>query len=400
MSDILFISMASHGHLVPTLGVVEDLVARGHRVTYPAAGDYATAVAETGARVLPYESVLVGRQLTGALGGGDPVANFELFLSEGVAILRAVREAYGERRPDLVVYDQMANGIGRLIAAEWGVPVVQTIPTPVYTDQFWAEDNSGAPRGPMGRDPGKVAAAHARMQDALGRHGIDMPVSQYLAATSEALNIVFLPSAFQRDAERLGESYVFVGPCLPRNRFLGEWRPPASELPVVLISLGTVYNDNTDFFRACLRDFSDGAWHVVISLGDGIDPAVLGELPPNVEVHRWVSHAAVLEHASALVTHGGLGSVMTGLNWATPVVVVPVTPLADIHARVVALDLGRRVEVEEVQVGRLREAVDLVATDAGVKAAVAEMREHIQRAGGAARAADEIEAYLAGAAIA
>nr|ADR01066.1 NocS1 [Nocardia sp. ATCC 202099] len=392
--------MASHGHVVPTLGVAEELVARGHRVTYPAAGDYATAVAETGARVLPYESVLVGRQLTGALGGGDPVANFELFLAEGAAILRAVRAAYGDRRPDLVVYDQMANGIGRLIAAEWGVPVVQTIPTPVYTDQFWAEDNTGKARGPMGRDPGAVAAAHARMQDALGRHGIDMPVAEYLAATSEALNIVFLPSAFQQDAEKLGERYVFVGPCLPKRDFLGEWRPPASELPVVLISLGTVYNENVDFFRSCVRDFADGAWHVVISLGDGVDPSVLGELPPNVEVHRWVSHAAVLEHASALVTHGGLGSVMTGLHWATPVVVVPVTPLVDIHARVVALGLGTRVEVADVQVGRLREAVDQVANDTAIRTAVAEMREHIRHAGGAAKAAEEIESYLGRVAIA
>lgn len=388
---LLFVSMASYGHVMPTLGVVEQLVRRGHRVTYVAAGRHAEDVAAAGAEVLGYESVLANRNLTTELASGDPVANFGIFLEEGVAMLRAVRDRFAAESPDAVVYDQMSNGIGKMISAELRVRAVQTIPTPVYTDQFWAENNTeDAPR-PWREAPAELADRHARMEALLREHGIDVPIGEYLAAATEGLNLVFLPRAFQKDADRLDDRYVFTGPCLGSGESGGEWQPPADGRPVVLISLGTVYNGHPEFFRACVRSFTGSPWHVVIS---GVDAAELGPLPDNVEVHRWVPHLAVLEHARALVTHGGLGSVLQGFYWATPAVVVPVTPLVDIHRRVVELNVGRMVRPEEIEAGRLREAVDELVADPGIDRDVREMRRQVREAGGASRAAAEIERYL------
>jgi MGT family glycosyltransferase len=63
---------------------------------------------------------------------------------------------------------------------------------------------------------------------------------------------------------------------------------------------------------------------VLVTIGDNADPAELGPLPPNVHVERWVSQDAILEHAAAVVCHGGYGSVLGALAAGVPIVAVPI----------------------------------------------------------------------------
>ncbi len=42
-------SIAAHGHVNPSLEVIRELVARGHRVSYAVPASFAAKVAETGA---------------------------------------------------------------------------------------------------------------------------------------------------------------------------------------------------------------------------------------------------------------------------------------------------------------------------------------------------------------
>ena len=48
-SHIAMFSIAAHGHVNPSLEVIRELVARGHRVTYAIPPAFAEKVAETGA---------------------------------------------------------------------------------------------------------------------------------------------------------------------------------------------------------------------------------------------------------------------------------------------------------------------------------------------------------------
>ena len=41
---VLFVALAGHGHVTPTLPLVEELVQRGHRVAYATAAEFADAV--------------------------------------------------------------------------------------------------------------------------------------------------------------------------------------------------------------------------------------------------------------------------------------------------------------------------------------------------------------------
>jgi dTDP-L-oleandrosyltransferase len=159
--------------------------------------------------------------------------------------------------------------------------------------------------------------------------------------------------------------------------------------------MGTTVNAGVDLFQQCLDAFADQPWHVVMTLG-GTDPALLGEVPANIEVRAWIPQLVVLGHAAVFVTSGGVGSVAMALHEGVPMVVVPRIPECRVIARrVAALGLGTVVPPGEARGTRLRDAVAAVLADGRTAARAAAMREHTRAAGGAAAAAALVEARSA-----
>ncbi len=69
---------------------------------------------------------------------------------------------------------------------------------------------------------------------------------------------------------------------------------------MLLISLGSAYTRQPEFYRRCLAAYGNlPGWHVVLQIGKYTDPKELGDIPPNVEVHSWVPQRAILEQADA-----------------------------------------------------------------------------------------------------
>ena len=55
-AHIAMFSIAAHGHVNPSLEVIRELVARGHRVSYAIPASFAEKVAATGAEPVIYTS--------------------------------------------------------------------------------------------------------------------------------------------------------------------------------------------------------------------------------------------------------------------------------------------------------------------------------------------------------
>ena len=53
---ILFINLPYHGHVIPTIGLVQELIKAGHRVTYLMPYDWEERIADSGAEFLDYVS--------------------------------------------------------------------------------------------------------------------------------------------------------------------------------------------------------------------------------------------------------------------------------------------------------------------------------------------------------
>ncbi len=394
---VTFLVVPGHGHINPTLGVVAELVKRGHRVTYPVPEKFVDAIQATGAEPVLYESPLnqtwdPPRRFTSSF-----FASFQLRLLEEALVMVPVLEKYlAGNPPDLISYDGFVPFAARVLGHAWNRPLLMTSPTLASNENFSLLEQF-AKRGmtrPAEDDP---AVVELRERFATFATGYGVPPDRVdamreLSASGDAPMIVFVPKRFQPAADTFGDRYVFVGPCLTERPHQGDWRPSGNE-PVLLISLGTAFNDRPEFFRACLEAFAGTPWQVVMSIGARIDPADLGPLPSNVAVHPHVPQVQVLRHARAFVSHGGMGSTMEALYHAVPLVAVPQMPEQEINAeRVVELGLGRMLHPDAVTGAAIRDAVDELATDEATRARLADMSRHIRATDAAVVAADVMEA--------
>jgi UDP:flavonoid glycosyltransferase YjiC (YdhE family) len=62
---------------------------------------------------------------------------------------------------------------------------------------------------------------------------------------------------------------------------------------------------------------------VLVTVGPEGDPSLLGELPDNVHVERFVAQSQVLPLVDLIVHHGGTGTVLSALECGLPQLVLP-----------------------------------------------------------------------------
>ncbi|MFF1778503.1 macrolide family glycosyltransferase [Streptomyces virginiae] len=369
-----------HGHVIPTLAVVQELVERGHRVSYAVTAEFAEAVRAVGAVPVLYDAPAVGGAAEDMAEGvtGAVVVN--------VAALPQLEEAFGQDVPDVVLFDVYAWA-GPLLAARWGVPAVQLAPTHIPYDGlvqefFGLEDIAQIPGFP-------------ELAGALEEFGV--PGGVHALALAPPRTIAFFPRSFQRRPQtvKAGEAH-WVGPAIADRSFQGHWQRPEGGKPVLYVSLGSRYNRRPEFYRSCLQAFEGLGWHVVMSVGAEVAASGLGLVGDSFEMHARVPQLDVLASASVFVTNGGMGSLMEALSLGVPVVVVPQMAEQRVNAgQVEQLGVGQHLPPVQVTAQALREAVQAVADDQRIAGAVAGLRQEISQAGGAAAAADVVEKVLA-----
>jgi MGT family glycosyltransferase len=389
---IAFVNIPAIGHVYPTLGVAAELVRRGHRVTYSSVGRRTAAIESTGATPLPYESTRpsdTDREVRAPGRTTYLTASLLGFLAEAETVLPQIEPALRADPPDLVVFDRMAFA-GRILADKLGLPTVQSWVVMV-SNEHWSLGS--LLDGFDVEDPDFVAFVN-RLDAFLGEQGLSLTPTEFLTPVA-CRDLAYFPRAFQYAGDRFDDQVCFVGPCARPPLPGPSWRPPADGRPVVLVTLGTIYNRDVDFYRHCVAAFADSAWHAVIAVGERTDPAEIGPTPSNVEVHQLVPQLDILEHAGMFVSHAGMGGVMESLRAGIPVVAVPQTLEQEANAsRIEELALGARIPPAEVTPQALRDTVDRLAKDDSVARGVARMRQHILDSGGAPLAADAVEACL------
>ncbi|MEU7069942.1 macrolide-inactivating glycosyltransferase [Streptomyces narbonensis] len=390
-AHLAMFSIAAHGHVNPSLEVIRELVARGHRVSYAVPAPFAAKVAETGATPVVYASTLPTDDDPDAW-GTELIDHVEPFLNDAVQALPQLAKAFEEDVPDLVLHDITAYP-APVLAHTWGVPSLSLWPNLVPWEGY--EEEVAEPMFAELKASPRGRAYYARFEAWLAEHGVDTHPDRLIARPRRAL--VLIPRALQPHADRVDESvFTFVGACQGARSDQGEWRRPAGAEKVVLVSLGSSFTKRPEFYRTCAEAFRTlPDWHVVLQIGRFVDPTELGELPGNVEVHSWVPQLAILRQADAFVTHAGAGGSQEGLATATPMVAVPQAVDQFGNAEVLqALGVARHLPMEDVTPERLREAVLALVGDPEVARRAAGIQEGMAHEGGTRRAADLIESEL------
>lgn len=359
MAHIAIFLMPERGHLLPALGLIAELVRRGHRVSCPVTTAFAAAVTECGATAIPYETALPG-ELPESL-----YAAAQLALAEAESMLPQLEDTFRQDPPDLVLWD-IAAWAGGVIARRLEVPAL-LLESFLTSNAHWS---LGAAVMPARAFDTAAIQFFTRVQAFVGSS-----LPEFVACVRR--RIALFAREFQPEGDTFDERYVFAGPCLTERRFQGTWSPP-DDAPVVLATIDA---------QTCANAARGMPWHLVAK-GDVEKPS------PNVEAHHDVPQLAVLEHASVFITHGGLAGVMEALHHGVPMIVVPRMTDQRLNGQRVE-ELGLGVVLDRVTVEGVRSLVGQLMSDSAISARVKDMRRMIHQSGGSALAADVVEEELA-----
>ena len=189
----------------------------------------------------------------------------------------------------------------------------------------------------------------------------------------------------------------YVGPQLDDDpgEGSGEWRAGEPGQPLVLVGLSSTVMLQEGLLQRAADALGQAQVRGLVTTGPAVDPAVISA-PPDVTVTRWVRHADVLPHCSAVITHGGHGTVMKALIAGVPLIVVPLgRDQPDNAGRVVYAGAGIRLR-KNATVSALRTAISRVIDDPRYRAAARHMAARLAAERDDNLVVDELEQVAAG----
>lgn len=397
MAKALFLSLPLHGHTNPSLPVVRALVERGDEVTYYSAAAFAIKVEEAGALYRPYRNAF----LAGITNLPDRVEELSWLLTRTTAELLAQAAAFRAERPDYIITDSVAPW-GHWLGEMLRVPVVTSVSTFAinrhvlqYAVRHGARPKSARLVWSKLKHIGKAIALTRRLRR---EHEVKGPGITGLVFGRSDLNVVYTSRDFQPCAETFDDRFQFVGPSLPASSE-GPSLPATRDanVPLVYVSLGTLFNATPEFYKGCFAAFRDEPVRVIMSIGTNVSEAALGAPPANFVVKPHVPQLDVLERASVFLTHGGMNSVSESLYHGVPVVVVPqMSEQAMVGHRAEELGAGMCLSKDHTTPEHLRASVNRLLGDGRFRRQAAVLGQSLRTAGGAARAADVIQGFVKG----
>ena len=387
MGRIWFFSIPAHGHVNPTLPVVRELTARGHAVRYYEVQEFREKIEAAGAEFVDVEPYMPpAPEDIDKVAGKDFAALIEMVADTAIALDARIAEDVQAARPDVIIYDSVCFW-GRLLAEKHGIPAICSTTTMAFNQESAKLMKKGI--GEIVRMFLGMPRIEKKLQ-MLRSHGYDVPNFVSIVGNDPGRDtIVYTSRGFQPCAETFGDSYAFVGPTAVRLPEGAERR----ERPQVYVSLGTVLHDNPAFYRACVDALSGMDVDAVLSVGQKVDIASLGELPAHIRAYPRVNQMQVLSQSDVFLTHCGMNSVQESLLSGVPMVLFP----QHSEERAVAIraeQLGAGVMLVRPTARGIRKAIEKVLDDASYRESAMRMRKNFLNCGGEREAADFIESRM------
>jgi UDP:flavonoid glycosyltransferase YjiC (YdhE family) len=182
-------------------------------------------------------------------------------------------------------------------------------------------------------------------------------------------------------------------PPVPRE-VLPRWIEKRRHVPLVYMTLGTNSGTNSDvsMFRSVIDGLEDLDVDVLITIGFGKDPAKLARLAKNIHVENYVPQSLLLSHCSAVICHGGPGTILHSLAHGLPLLILPQG--ADQYVmgdRVLAAGVGLRLVPSDVNPLSVRASVLALLEEASYRAGAESLKREIEAMPGPEEAVHLIE---------
>ena len=400
---VLAYTSPARGHLNPMMGPLLELAARGAEVHVRTLASELAAVRAAGLRCEPIDPRIEAIEMDDHSAGSQLAAGaraFDVWARRAELEVGDLEAALAVVSPDLALIDTTTYGAKAVVERE-RLPWAESRP-------FLLEDPApGVPPfgfglrpkpGPLGRLRDAALARLSSRFDAkvrlptvnAGRLAARLPPCAAIAEARNRARLTLYFTAQPFEYRRpLPPGVLMVGP--------GAWEPPSSVAvdlpesarPLALVTCSSEFQDDGQIAAAALLGLRDG-WRVVVTAA-GVDPATLPAADDAV-VERFLPHRPLLERASVVVCHGGMGITQKALSHGVPVCVVPWgRDQLDVAAHVLEARAGTRVARRRLSPKRLASAVEAARE---CEPGALRVKAGYEATGTTARAATAIEALL------
>jgi UDP:flavonoid glycosyltransferase YjiC (YdhE family) len=413
MRRIGILSFSSPGHYYPLTALGRRLQSRGHEVVYFQVADLERPIRAAGLRFRQ-----IGREdfPPGSLRARDE----ELGQLKGFAALRCGLRGIGlkarmlfrdapvaisDEGVDSLIVDQIEMA-GGTVAEYLGLPFVSaaaalpinldaSVPSPIFP---WSHRfGVGARlRNRVGNAAQEWICSGILRTINRQRRAWGLPLARNVDSLfSRLAQVAQLPAALELPGRRLPPHVHHTGPwtdAAGRAPVDFPWSRLDPVRPWAYASMGTLQNGILRTFRMIAEACAGLDLQLVISLGGGQDPALLGGLPGDPIVVGYAPQLDLIQRSALTISHGGLNTALESLERGVPMVVLPVTyEQPGVGARVEWSGVGRSIPVGRLTVDRLRDAVRAVLGEPSYRERAGRLQSSIEAADGLNRAADLIE---------
>jgi UDP:flavonoid glycosyltransferase YjiC (YdhE family) len=364
---VLVVTWGPGGNLPPMLAAARVLAGRGHHVTV------------LGSRETRGEAERLGFPVLGYRRTPDPDTSvaFEsqagrlMAIAAGADVALDCRDAIDDARPDLAVVDCMLPAA--LAASRAAGTSAASIVHFLYGAARRRMLEHG---GGWTTDLDTLAGTHRTLGLVPARNGL---------AAWEAPDLVLVTAPRWLDVDAGAPSHVVhAGPLAVR---VGG----GAERSRVLLTFSTTVMAGQPALieRACAAVAGLGV-RPTLTLGPAVDREAV-HLPGDVEVLAFADHDGLLPECAAVVSHGGLGTVLRALAHGVPLLVLPLGRDQAVNAdRVERLGAGLALPAD-ASPERLRSAMRALLGDASFRAAARAAAERIAPAEPDRTAAEALE---------
>jgi UDP:flavonoid glycosyltransferase YjiC (YdhE family) len=254
-----------------------------------------------------------------------------------------------ELEPDVVVFETYALA-GPLAAEVLGVPGVHHLISPMLPHEVMALADDAV--SPVWRS-------------------FDCSTPGY-GGLYRGITIEINPPSLEEQSVPAGETVAMRAVPLPVTG------PTPSDPPCVYLTLGTMFGFNSEVFRTALAGLAGEGVEVVVTVGADNDPAALQPVPANARVERYIPQAELLPRCSAVVHHGGSGTMYGSLTHGVPQVVLPQGADNFVNGELLAgCGAGLSIEPHQLTPEAVGDAVHSVLTDPSFRRAARRLADEL-----------------------
>ncbi len=414
--NILIATWEGGGSVGPKLTVARKLRQAGHNVRVMSDACNAPEAEAIGARFAPWTRAPSRKdrsresELIRDWAAANPIEGFmqaidDVFAGPALAYAQDLIEELEREPADLVVTSDLLFGVmagceavGQdfvVMPCNWLFYPLENMPRcfPAHRGDMSAEEIAGLEEMKAGMkamfDHGLTALNSARAT--LGLSEIETVLQQVEAARKVLIGI---SRTFDFGDDSNTPLARYVGPQLDDVVWAEPWSSPwpvDNGRPLVLVSFSTTFQNHVAVLQRVINALAELPVNGLVTLGPTIAPDEL--LPaPNVQLVKSAPHNAVMQQASAVVTHGGHGTVARAMVNKLPMLILPHGRDQDGNAARIAEHGAGLVLPPNAQSPEIAHALGRLLEEPGFAQAAERLGSAVEREMRESRVVEELEA--------